>query len=177
MSTPNNGWQTGGGWGAPQPGAGPAQQPPSIGGGWGPTSTPGGGWSVPPQATSPQSQPQPQTAPPAPEFNTTSAPHALLLPSLILALIALIIDAVVGFGPLRSIDTQWGVLTGIAWALSGIVGVSALGLYFTKNTEARANGLYEIVGWKQTLFYATVAVLVIAVVMSSIMFALWFGRQ
>lgn len=101
----------------------------------------------------------------------------LLLPSLILALISLIIDAVVGFGSLRSIDTQWGVLTGVAWALSGIVGVSALGLYFTKNTEARANGLYEIVSWKQALFYATIAALVIAVVISSVMFALWFGRQ
>lgn len=172
MSTPNNGWQTGGGWNVPQPGAGPAQQPPASAGGWGPTSAPGGGWSAPQQPVQPQAP-----APAHEEFKTTSAPHTLLLPSLILALVSLILDAIVGFGPLRSIDTQWGVLTGVAWALSGIVGVSALGLYFTKNTEARANGLYEIVGWKQTLFYATIAALAIAVVISSVMFALWFGRQ
>lgn len=209
MSTPNNGWQGGGGWGPPQPGSGPA------GGGWGANSPQGGGWGAqptPPQPAPPQPQPaQPQPAQsysPAPEtqsyggatsptppsygpgsqggstaasssagdFTTTSAPHLMLLPSLILAAVSLILCAVVGFGPLRSIDTGWGVFSGIAWALSGIVGVSALGLYFTKNTEARAAGMYEYVGWKQGLFYATVAALVIAVVVSSIMFALWFGK-
>lgn len=111
------------------------------------------------------------------EFTTTSAPHLMLVPSLALAVISLVMLAIAGFGPLRSIDAQWGVLSGVAWALSGIVGVSALGLYFSKNTQARAEGLYQIVGWKQALFYVTVAALVIAVVLSSIMFALWFGRQ
>lgn len=101
----------------------------------------------------------------------------MLVPSLALAVISLVMLAIAGFGPLRSIDAQWGVLSGVAWALSGIVGVSALGLYFSKNTQARAEGLYQIVGWKQALFYVTVAALVIAVVLSSIMFALWFGRQ
>ncbi|MEH0147063.1 hypothetical protein V6D40_05210, partial [Corynebacterium sp. Q4381] len=158
----------------PQPQPEPTPPPPAPGSAVGERQPQGfGGGSAPGGSSRSGGSP----AAPQAEFKTTSAPHALLLPSLILALIALILDAVVGFGPLRSIDTQWGVLTGIAWALSGIVGVSALGLYFTKNTEARANGLYEIVGWKQTLFYATVAALVVAVVVSSVMFALWFGRQ
>ena len=189
MSTPNNGWGTGGGWGASQPGSGPSPQPAAPGGGWG-SAPSGGGWGNPaPQQAQPQQPQQPQQPTwgqdttqadygnQSDEFSTTSAPHLMLVPSLVLALISLVMLAVASFGPLRSIDAQWGVLSGVAWALSGIVGVSALGLYFSKNTQARAEGLYEIVGWKQALFYATVAALVIAVVLSSVMFALWFGRQ
>ncbi|WP_277100581.1 hypothetical protein [Corynebacterium riegelii] len=193
MSTPNNGWGTGGGWGAPQPGSSPSSQPAAPGGGWG-SAPSGGGWGSPsPQQAQPSQPQQPSwgqdttqsfgnsfggSADSQPdEFTTTSAPHLMLVPSLALAVISLVMLAIAGFGPLRSIDAQWGVLSGVAWALSGIVGVSALGLYFSKNTQARAEGLYQIVGWKQALFYVTVAALVIAVVLSSIMFALWFGRQ
>ncbi|WP_311356526.1 hypothetical protein [Corynebacterium riegelii] len=213
MSTPNNGWGTGGGWGAPQPGSGPSSQPAAPGGGWG-SAPSGGGWGSPSPQQAQPSQPQqpswgqdttqslgrdssfdrgsfggtpssfgsnansqPEYGDQPDEFTTTSAPHLMLVPSLALAVISLVMLAIAGFGPLRSIDAQWGVLSGVAWALSGIVGVSALGLYFSKNTQARAEGLYEIVGWKQALFYVTVAALVIAVVLSSIMFALWFGRQ
>lgn len=195
MSTPNNGWGSGGGWGAPQPGSGPSSQPAAPGGGWG-SAPSGGGWGSPAQPQQPawgqettqsfgtssfgggsNANSQPEYGNQSDEFTTTSAPHLMLVPSLVLALISLVMLAIAGFGPLRSIDAQWGVLSGVAWALSGIVGVSALGLYFSKNTQARAEGLYEIVGWKQALFYVTVAALVIAVVLSSIMFALWFGRQ
>lgn len=203
MSTPNNGWGSGGGWGAPQPGSGPSSQPAAPGGGWG-SAPSGGGWGSPSPQQAQPSQPQqpswgqdttqslgrdssfrnsfggsaePEYGDQSDEFTTTSAPHLMLVPSLALAVISLVMLAIAGFGPLRSIDAQWGVLSGVAWALSGIVGVSALGLYFSKNTQARAEGLYQIVGWKQALFYVTVAALVIAVVLSSIMFALWFGRQ
>ncbi|WP_141738131.1 hypothetical protein [Corynebacterium sp. HMSC30G07] len=205
MSTPNNGWGSGGGWGAPQPGSGPSPQPAAPGGGWG-SAPSGGAWGSPSPQQAQPSQPQqpswgqdtsqslgrdssfgnsfgggssaePEYGDQSDEFTTTSAPHLMLVPSLALAVISLVMLAIAGFGPLRSIDAQWGVLSGVAWALSGIVGVSALGLYFSKNTQARAEGLYEIVGWKQALFYVTVAALVIAVVLSSIMFALWFGRQ
>ena len=179
MSTPNNGWGSGGGWGASQPGSGPLPQPAAPGGGWG-SAPSGGGWGSPAPQQAQQAQPQPswgQDTTQSDEFTTTSAPHLMLVPSLVLAVISLVMLTITGFGPLRSIDAQWGVLSGIAWALSGIVGVSALGLYFSKNTQARAEGLYEIVGWKQALFYVTVAALVVAVVLSSIMFALWFGRQ
>ena len=203
MSTPNNGWGSGGGWGAPQPGSGPSSQPAAPGGGWG-SAPSGGGWGSPSPQQAQPSQPQqpswgqdttqslgrdssfgnsfggraePEYGDQSDEFTTTSAPHLMLVPSLALAVISLVMLAIAGFGPLRSIDAQWGVLSGVAWALSGIVGVSALGLYFSKNTQARAEGLYQIVGWRQALFYVTVAALVIAVVLSSIMFALWFGRQ
>ena len=80
------------------------------------------------------------------------------------------------FSSLREIDTTWGVLSGIAWLLAGVLGVSALGLYFTKNTQVKAEGPYQEIGWKQGLFYATLAVLIIAGVLSAILFALWVGR-
>ncbi|WP_231598766.1 hypothetical protein [Corynebacterium occultum] len=99
-----------------------------------------------------------------------------LAPSLILGLIGIILNAWLTFGSLVATDTTFGITAIVAWFLSGFLGVSCLGLYFSENNKRRASGFYSHVDWKKGIFYATVAALVIAVLWSAVDIALWAGK-
>lgn len=106
----------------------------------------------------------------------SSAPATWLVPGLALGIIALVMAAILLLGDISPISGTYAGMAFGAWALAGLVGVSSLAFYFSEDTRRRANGMYSIVGWKQGLYWATLAVLLIAIILSSLCIALWVGR-
>lgn len=106
----------------------------------------------------------------------SSAPARWLIPGLVLGVIALVMTIVLLTGKVSPVTGTYAGMAFGAWALSGLLGVSSLAFYFSEDTRRRANGMYSIVGWKQGLYWATLAVLFIAVILSSLCIALWAGR-
>lgn len=106
----------------------------------------------------------------------TSAPVLRLLPSLVCGVISLVLSVVITFGGHQATDTSFAVLAFVAWALAGVVGITALGWYFSEDNERRGSGLYLEVDWKRVLYWATVVVLVIAVIWSAVNIAQWAGK-
>lgn len=106
----------------------------------------------------------------------SSAPATWLVPGLALGVIALVMTAILLLGDISPISGTYAGMAFGAWALAGLVGVSSLAFYFSEDTRRRANGMYSIVGWKQGLYWATLAVLLIAIILSSLCIALWVGR-
>ncbi len=106
----------------------------------------------------------------------TSAPVKYLLPSFAAGLIALVLNAVATFGDFEATDTSFAILSGIAWALAGLVGITALGGYFAKDNKHRGSGFYTEIGWKKTLYWVTVVMLVVAIIWSAVDIAQWVGK-
>ncbi|MGP6174663.1 hypothetical protein [Corynebacterium sp. A21] len=106
----------------------------------------------------------------------TSAPVGHLIPSLVLGLIGVMLNAWLSFSSTVATDTSFGIIAGVAWILSGLFGIICLGRYFTANAQRKATGFYSHIGWKKTLLYFTALVLLIAVVWSAIDIALWVGK-
>lgn len=106
----------------------------------------------------------------------TSAPVGRLIPSLVLGLIGVSLNAWLSFSSAVATDTSFGITAVIAWLLSGVLGIVCLGLYFTANDKQKATGFYSRIGWKKALLYFTAVVLLIAVVWSAIDIALWVGK-
>lgn len=106
----------------------------------------------------------------------TSAPTLRLLPSFILGIIGVVLNAVITFGSHVATDTSYAVLAVLAWFLAGVLGISLLGWYFTENSRRKSAGSYFTVGWKKTLYWSTVALLLIAVVWSAVDIAQWAGK-
>lgn len=105
-----------------------------------------------------------------------SAPVHCLVPSLVLGLVGVVLNAVLTFGSSVATDTNFFVMAGLGWLLAGIAGVTLLGWYFTTDNKRRAAGFYTEIGWKKAVYYATMVVLVIAVVWSAVDIALWVGK-
>lgn len=106
----------------------------------------------------------------------SSAPATWLIPGLVLGLIALVLTIILLVGSISPVSGTYAGMAFGAWALAGLLGVSSLAFYFSEDTRRRANGMYSIVGWKQGLYWATLAVLFIAIILSSLCIALWAGR-
>lgn len=107
---------------------------------------------------------------------TTSAPVHCLIPSLVLAVVAVIINAWLTFGPATATEGLFAALAAVAWGLAGVLGVTALSWYFITDNKRRGAGFYTEIGWKKLLFAITAAGLIIGVVWSAIDFALWVGK-
>ena len=106
----------------------------------------------------------------------SSAPATWLIPGLVLGVIALVLTIILLTGNVSPVTGTYAGMAFGAWALAGVFGVSSLAFYFSEDTKRRANGMYSIVGWKQGLYWATLAVLLIAIILSSLCIALWAGR-
>lgn len=109
-------------------------------------------------------------------FRAASAPVHCLIPSLVLGLIGVVLNAVITFGSATATDSIFAILAGLGWALAGIAGVTLLAWYFNTDNKRRGSGFYTEIGWKKAVYYATMAVLVIAVVWSAVDIALWVGK-
>lgn len=99
-----------------------------------------------------------------------------LVPGLVLGVAAVVMTLILLFGSISPVSGTYAGMAFGAWALAGLLGVSSLAFYFSEDTRRRANGMYSIVGWKQGLYWATLAVLFIAIILSSLCIALWVGR-
>lgn len=106
----------------------------------------------------------------------SSAPATWLVPGLVLGVAALVMTLILLLGNISPVSGTYAGMAFGAWALAGLLGVSSLAFYFSEDTRRRANGMYSIVGWKQGLYFATLAVLLIAIILSSLCIALWVGR-
>lgn len=104
-----------------------------------------------------------------------SAPVQFLAPSLICAVVSLAISIFVITSPIRDIDNEQLIYSVIAW-LFALVGISALWLYFTKDTEAKSAGAYQSEGWKTAVYWVVIVGLGVAILMSAWLFAQWFGK-
>lgn len=104
-----------------------------------------------------------------------SAPVQFLAPSLICAVVSLAISIFVITSPIRAIDNEQLIYSVIAW-LFALVGIPALWLYFTKDTEARSAGAYQSEGWKTAVYWVVIVGLGVAILMSAWLFAQWFGK-
>ena len=104
------------------------------------------------------------------------APTTWLVPGLALGVVALVMTLILLLGNISPVSGTYAGMAFGAWALAGLLGVSSLAFYFSEDTRRRANGMYSIVGWKQGLYFATLAVLLIAIILSSLCIALWVGR-
>lgn len=109
-------------------------------------------------------------------FRASSAPVHCLIPSLVLGLIGLVLNAVITFGPATATDSTFATFALLGWALAGLAGVTLLAWYFNADNDRRASGFYTEIGWKKAVYYATMVVLVIAVVWSAVDIALWAGK-
>ncbi|MBI9001747.1 hypothetical protein M0E87_00810 [Corynebacterium sp. CCM 9185] len=99
-----------------------------------------------------------------------------LVPSLILAVASLGLSGVITFSSIAPTDFSYRTMSLVAWAAAGIVGVTAMSFYFIADTKRRALGFYQIVGWKQAMYFVTMALLFVAVVWSAVEIGLWVGK-
>ncbi|WP_084563050.1 hypothetical protein [Corynebacterium aquilae] len=105
-----------------------------------------------------------------------SAPVHLLLPSLILGIAAIVTCAYLDFGPHTATDQAYKTFSTIAWFVSGIIGVSLVGVYFIADNRRRAESFYSYIGWKTALYWLTCAALTGGVLWSAIDIAQWVGK-
>ncbi|MBV7292616.1 hypothetical protein [Corynebacterium sp. TAE3-ERU16] len=109
-------------------------------------------------------------------ISENSAPVVSLVPSLVLAVVSLILSGVITFSSMGPTDSSYRAMSLIAWAAAGVVGITAMSLYFIADTKRRALGFYQIVSWKQAVYFATVVLLFVAVVWSAVEIGLWVGK-
>lgn len=109
-------------------------------------------------------------------ISENSAPVVSLVPSLVLAVISLVLSSVITFSSMGPTDSSYRVMSLVAWAAAGVIGITAMSLYFIADTKRRALGFYQIVSWKQAVYFATVALLFVAVVWSAVEIGLWVGK-
>lgn len=107
----------------------------------------------------------------------TSAPYLMLLPSLISGLFSIVICLVLILGNLTVSNGMYFPLALGAWAMAGIVGVVGLGPYFAADNAQRTAGIYQIVGWKQGLYWVTIIAVLVGVVLSAIQLGIWAGKS
>ncbi|MDN8594035.1 MULTISPECIES: hypothetical protein [unclassified Corynebacterium] len=129
-----------------------------------------------PGSTSAPSAPAPGGGTGSSTAEPSSAPTTWLVPGLVLGVAAVVMTLILLFGSISPVSGTYAGMAFGAWALAGLLGVSSLAFYFSEDTRRRANGMYSIVGWKQGLYWATLAVLFIAIILSSLCIALWVGR-
>lgn len=118
------------------------------------------------------------SAAPTPSRSTkaSSEPVPRLLPSLILGLVGIGLNAMLTFGDFVATDSAWALWSFVAWFLSGVLGISLLGWYFLEVNRRRGAGFFIRVGWKKVVAGLTFAVLAIAVLWSAIDIAQWAGK-
>lgn len=141
--------------------------------------SPGGNFSGSHPGPSPQPSPQfsgTSGSGSSTSLRSASAPVHCLVPSLVLGLLGVVLNAVITFGGSTATDTNFIIFAGLGWALAGIAGVTLLAWYFSTDNKRRAAGFYTEIGWKKAMYYATMVVLVIAVVWSAVDIALWVGK-
>ncbi|WP_426705923.1 hypothetical protein [Corynebacterium auriscanis] len=107
----------------------------------------------------------------------TSAPHLMLLPSLVSSVISITLSLILFLGGLTVSNGMYFPLAFGAWALAGIIGVVGLGPYFSADNARRTAGIYQIVGWKQGLYWATIFAVLVGVVLSAIHLGIWVGKS
>lgn len=110
-------------------------------------------------------------------LSTTTAPVARLVPSLVMGVISVVISLVLFFSSTTATDSSYLPLTMAAWVLAGVLGIGALGVYFKGDADARASGMFVSVGWKEALYWATIVVLGLGVLLSAIHAGLYVGKN
>ena len=121
-------------------------------------------------------------APTGPEAGTTalaitSAPVARLVPSLVMGVISVVLSVFLFLSSTTATDSSYLPLTLVAWVLAGVLGIGALGVYFKGDADARASGMFVSVGWKEALYWATIVVLGLGVLLSAIHAGLYVGKN
>lgn len=106
----------------------------------------------------------------------TSAPAARLAPSLVMGALSILLSLYLFLSSAAATETRYLIIASIAWVLAGVLGIGTLGWYFTGDATARAEGNYLSVDWKNLLYWATLVVLAVSVVLSAVHIALWFGK-
>ncbi|WP_257182916.1 hypothetical protein [Corynebacterium cystitidis] len=91
-------------------------------------------------------------------------------------MVSLLISLYLFVSSLSATQSSYIAVAAIAWALAGILGIGAMAVYFTGDSQERASGFYVQVGWKQGLYVVTLLVLGVAVVLSAVHIGLWFGK-
>ena len=107
----------------------------------------------------------------------TSAPHLLLLPSLISGIIAVVLSLVLFTDAFTVSNSKYLPIAAGAWAFAGIVGIGCFGPYFRADNAQRTSGIYQVIGWKQGLYWATVIAVLLGIVLSAIHLGLWVGKN
>lgn len=107
----------------------------------------------------------------------TSAPHLALIPGLVFGIVSVALSLYVLVGPIRAIDKEQLFFSGLAWFIAAILGISSLGLYFSKDTALRSASLYQDVAWKKVLYFAVLVLIAIGTVLSAFLFAQYVGKQ
>lgn len=110
------------------------------------------------------------------QLSKNSAPVLNLVPSLILAVVSVLLSGFLTLGAITPTDGLYRVLSSVAWAAAGLLGITSMSFFFIADTKRRAQGLYLVISWKQLMYYATVALLLIAVVWSAVEIGLWVGK-
>lgn len=121
-------------------------------------------------------------APTGPEAGTTalaitSAPVARLVPSLVMGVISVVLSVFLFLSSTTATDSSYLPLTLVAWVLAGVLGIGALGMYFKGDADARASGMFVSIGWKEALYWATIVVLGLGVLLSAIHAGLYVGKN
>ena len=147
---------------------------PPYGSGYGDGSS-HSGYGVPGSSDFDESNPVP-VAGPSSAIADNSAPVVNLVPSLVLAVISLFLSGFITFSSVGPTDSPYRMVSLVAWAAAGVVGITAMSFYFMADTKRRALGFYQIVSWKQAVYFVTVALLFVAVVWSAVEIGLWVGK-
>lgn len=106
----------------------------------------------------------------------SSEPVSRLIPSLVLGLVGIGLNAMLTFGGFVATDSAWALWSFIAWILSGVLGITLLGWYFGEVNKRKGAGFFTRVGWKKGVANLTFVVLGIAVLWSAIDIAQWAGK-
>ncbi|MFP7365983.1 hypothetical protein SFC07_09455 [Corynebacterium callunae] len=106
----------------------------------------------------------------------TKAPIKKLIPSLVFALLGIGLNIWLIFSDIVATDTAFLIVSGAAWGLAGIFGISMLSWYFNGLNEARANGIFVDESARKAFFYVTAIALLIAVLWSAFNIAQFFGK-
>lgn len=115
-------------------------------------------------------------AAPALPIRSTSAPLQALIPSMVMALVSLVLSATITFGDFTPTEFFFRVFSVTAWAAAGVFGVTMLGLFFNADNRKRAEGFYSVLGWKSAVYWATVGGLLLGIVWSAIEIGQWVGK-
>jgi hypothetical protein len=113
---------------------------------------------------------------PSRSTRASSEPVLHLLPSLVLGLVGIGLNAMLTFGDFVATDSSWAPWSFLAWFLAGVLGISLLGWYFTEVNKRKGAGFFTRVGWKKAVAGLTFAVLGVAVLWSAIDIAQWAGK-
>ncbi|MBF4552846.1 hypothetical protein [Corynebacterium suicordis] len=139
--------------------------------GFGPGMNSGGGFGGPRSASAVET---PAAATP---IKFTSAPHTRIIPSLICGVLAVLLCAYLQFSGASSTDSQYPIVAAVAWLLAGIFGIVLLGQYFSQDNRQRTTGVYQIISWKQTLYWVTIIALFVGIIWSAIHIGIWAGKH